>query len=268
VHDGFLLKKSIVKSPIAGQYLTKCMQQAIEHKKVKLRPRYSFKRVENEKTGAVTVKDVNCANVTDSFKAYHVAAICEDAKHTVCRQLSDTPFSPEDNANIPNVTYELPDGQEISIGTPRFTIPEILFKPGAAADRGRLDQQVRYRREEGAVQQHPVDGWKLDVRIHSETLGGGLAAVGALHDEIQGDGAGEHGGAQVLCVDRRVDPLLAGDVPADVAVKGRVQRVRRRVHPQKSAIGGLTDCNARKKDHIHHSIRLPSHAMSVPDCAI
>ena len=133
VHDGFLLKKSIIRSPIAGQYLTKCMQHAIEDKKVKVRPRYSFKRVENEKTGAVTVKDVNCSNITDSFRAYHVGAICEDAKHTVCRQLSDTPFSPEDNANIPNVTYELPDGQEITIGTPRFTIPEILFKPSLAS---------------------------------------------------------------------------------------------------------------------------------------
>lgn len=188
VHDGFLLKKSIVKSPIAGQYLTKCMQQAIEHKKVKLRPRYSFKRVENEKTGAVTVKDVNCANITDSFKAYHVAAICEDAKHTVCRQLSDTPFSPEDNANIPNVTYELPDGQEISIGTPRFTIPEVLFKPSLAES-----LKMSAHEDSLALPQIVVDSINkcdIDVRrelFNSILLTGGSSLFGSLQKRLEED---------------------------------------------------------------------------------
>ena len=196
MHDGFLLKKSVIKSPIAGKYLTKCMQQAIEDKKVKLRPRYSFTRVENDKTGTVSIKDVNCANITDSFRQYHVDAICEDAKHTVCRQLSDTPFSPEDNANIPNVTYELPDGQEITIGTPRFTIPEILFKPSLASEFSSKNSRVAVLGDDMALPQIVADSINkcdIDVRrelFNSILLTGGSSLYGSLQKRLEDDLAG------------------------------------------------------------------------------
>lgn len=186
VHDGFLLKKSIIKSPVAGRFLTKCMQQAIEDKRVKLRPRYSFKRVQNEKTGTVTIKEVNCPNITESFRQYHVDAICEDAKHTVCRQLSDTPFSPEDNANIPNVTYELPDGQEITIGTPRFTIPEIIFNPSLATEFG-----MEVEGDRMALPQTVADSiGKCDIDVRRELfnsilLTGGSSLYGSLQKRLE-----------------------------------------------------------------------------------
>ncbi len=31
--------------------------------------------------------------------------------------------------NIPSLTYELPDGNTIELGTDRFKIPELLFNP-------------------------------------------------------------------------------------------------------------------------------------------
>lgn len=140
VHDGYVLKKSIIKSPIGGHFLTKCMQHTIEEKGITIRPRYAFKR--EEKGGTMIIKDVDCSNVTESFRAYHVDAICQDAKHAVCRQLSDNPFNPEENANIPNVTYELPDGQEIHIGPQRFSIPELLFNPVLSKDFGDVGKGV------------------------------------------------------------------------------------------------------------------------------
>ena len=135
-----MLKKSIIKSPIAGHFLTQCMQHTIEDKGVTIKPRYSFRRV--EKGGNFTVEDIDCSNISESFKAYHVDAISQDAKHTVCRQLSDNPFNPEENANIPNVTYELPDGQEIHIGPQRFSIPELLFNPTLANGFGDVGQKI------------------------------------------------------------------------------------------------------------------------------
>lgn len=141
VHDGYVLKKSIIKTPIAGHFLTKCMQHTIEEKGVAVKPRYSFKRVDTA-GAAPTVEDIDCSHITDSFKAYHIDAICQDAKHAVCRQLSDTPFNPEDNANIPNVTYELPDGQEIHIGPQRFSIPELLFNPSLAKGFGSIGEDI------------------------------------------------------------------------------------------------------------------------------
>ncbi len=60
--------------------------------------------------------------------------IAADAKESICR-VSDSAFDAEQNANIPTVTYELPDGQEIQVGPDRFSVPEVLFNPVRAAPR-------------------------------------------------------------------------------------------------------------------------------------
>ena len=39
-----------------------------------------------------------------------------------------------------NKVYQLPDGQEISVGTERFKAPEVLFKPSLI---GKLDKKQR-----------------------------------------------------------------------------------------------------------------------------
>jgi len=116
------------------------MQNTIEEKKITVKPLYSFKRTEKS-AGKFTVEDLKFPKTTESFKAYHIDAICQDAKHAICR-VSDSPFNSEDNANIPNVTYELPDGQEIQIGTQRFSIPELLFNPSLASEFGSAGKQV------------------------------------------------------------------------------------------------------------------------------
>ncbi len=46
VHDGYVLTKSVARSPLAGNILTKCMLQALQSKDVEVRPRYAFKRIE------------------------------------------------------------------------------------------------------------------------------------------------------------------------------------------------------------------------------
>lgn len=139
VHDGYLLRKSVLRSPISGHFLTKCMQQTIEDKGTAVMPRYSIKRV--EKGGNFAVETLDFPKTTESFRAYHVDAICQDAKHVVCR-VSDNPFNPDENANIPNVTYELPDGQEIQIGPQRFSIPELLFNPTLAKGFGEVGNDM------------------------------------------------------------------------------------------------------------------------------
>lgn len=127
VHDGYILNKSVIRSPLSGHLLTKCMQHAIEAKGTQVHPRYAFKRRETA-PGQFEVDHLDFPGTTDSYKAFQVESICQDIKHTICR-VSDTPFDPEENANIPTVSYELPDGQEIHVGADRFTVPEILFNP-------------------------------------------------------------------------------------------------------------------------------------------
>ena len=52
VHDGYVLQKSITRSPLGGSLLTKCMLKAAEsilaEKNFTMRPRYSIKRVERQ----------------------------------------------------------------------------------------------------------------------------------------------------------------------------------------------------------------------------
>lgn len=44
VYDGYLLKKSVRWSPIAGRLLTECMRKSIDPDGTVLRPRYEVKK--------------------------------------------------------------------------------------------------------------------------------------------------------------------------------------------------------------------------------
>jgi actin-related protein len=88
------------------------------------------------------VEKLKFPGTTASYRAYHIEAIVQDAKHTACR-VSDTPFDPTDNENIPTVAYELPDGQEIQVGADRFAVPEVMFNPTLLSRFGEVGQQIQ-----------------------------------------------------------------------------------------------------------------------------
>lgn len=46
VHDGYVLQKSVVSTPLAGRLLSQCMAGAVAAKGTQLRPRYEFTRKE------------------------------------------------------------------------------------------------------------------------------------------------------------------------------------------------------------------------------
>ena len=46
VADGFVLQKSVVKSPLGGHLLSQCMAQSVQRKGAVIRPSYSIKRSE------------------------------------------------------------------------------------------------------------------------------------------------------------------------------------------------------------------------------
>lgn len=48
VHDGYVLTKSISRSPVGGYLLNMCLQKALEAKGAQLRPRQTFKRAEKK----------------------------------------------------------------------------------------------------------------------------------------------------------------------------------------------------------------------------
>eukprot|EP00899_Mesostigma_viride_P024725 jgi/Mesvir1/5437/Mv15496-RA.1 len=129
VNDGFALTKSIVRSPLGGELLTDCLFEHLTAKGVEIRPRYSFKKSE-VRPGEYDLTPLKFPGTTESYRRYMQCAVVSDIKETVGR-VSDAPFNEELVANIPTVSYELPDGNVIEIGAERFKFPEVMFDPAA-----------------------------------------------------------------------------------------------------------------------------------------
>ena len=145
IHDGLALNKGIVKFDIGGETITRLLLQEIaEAKKTPIRPRYSFtKNVKctTDKAGEFQVLPEFSLENRDlpfthrSFEQASVMEIIRDMKETHCK-VSDTAFSDAAYQNVPSVTYELPDGTMLELGSERFRIPEILFHCTGPLDNG------------------------------------------------------------------------------------------------------------------------------------
>lgn len=126
VHDGFALTKSTVRSPLGGALLSRAMAASVKARGAEIRPRFSFTRI--EKTPGNWLVEDKAPPTTDSYTAWGIQQVAGDIKEALCR-VSDSPFDPRENASIPTVAYELPDGTEIQVGPDRFAVPEVLFNP-------------------------------------------------------------------------------------------------------------------------------------------
>ncbi|GJP43367.1 hypothetical protein CLOM_g2840 [Closterium sp. NIES-68] len=125
VHDGYVLQKSLRRSPVAGDAITEFLLRSVGRQKV--RPRYSFKRVLTQ-PGQFELVDQDFPNTTDSYRLYMQKATAADMKETVCR-VPDAPYDDLSFANVPTVAYELPDGQVLEVGADRFKVADALFNP-------------------------------------------------------------------------------------------------------------------------------------------
>ncbi|GLI62870.1 ortholog of actin-related protein 4 [Volvox africanus] len=130
VQDGYVLQKTVTRTPLAGQLLNHAAQAVADAKYTPLRPRFSFKRQE-VKSGEFQVASLDVAGVTNSFRLYHTEQVASDMKEGVCRA-SETRFFDAEGVNpVPTVVYELPDGQELYLGPERFRMAELFFQPAA-----------------------------------------------------------------------------------------------------------------------------------------
>ncbi|GAQ90121.1 actin-related protein 4 - ARP4 [Klebsormidium nitens] len=127
VHDGLVLHKSVLRSPLGGDLLTRALQLLLQHQGVQVRPRYSFKRQE-VRPGEFEAVAVPAPGTTASYAAFSQQAITADVKEAVCR-VADAAFDEAAYANVPGSSYELPDGNVIEVGSDRFKVPELLFNP-------------------------------------------------------------------------------------------------------------------------------------------
>ena len=137
VHEGYLLSKTVTRTPVAGAALTRAMLSVLEQKAggaEKVAPSFSFKRTEAS-PGEFKVARLSQPRTTSSFLEFHRLALAADAKEALCRAAAEAAFDVEANASMPTVTYELPDGTELEVGADRFGVPELLFEPEAGLRR-------------------------------------------------------------------------------------------------------------------------------------
>jgi len=127
IHDGYALNKSIVKSTLAGDFLTNELLKFYQRKGVQIHPRYCLQKKEL-KEGQFEVTVLDFPGITKSYHDFMTHEIVRDIKESVAR-VSESAFDKEANMNIPTVQYELPDGKILEVGMERFQLSEYMFTP-------------------------------------------------------------------------------------------------------------------------------------------
>jgi len=127
VHDGYVLQKGIVRSPVASDVLTGQCSDVIAEWGNDVIPTYmvkSRKNVEEGEEPEYVLRDL--PELTESYKEYMKKLLYQDFQKTVL-QVSDNPYDKSELDIIPSVSYEFPTGLIRSVMTERFRIAEGLF---------------------------------------------------------------------------------------------------------------------------------------------
>ncbi|CAG8495341.1 2170_t:CDS:2 [Ambispora gerdemannii] len=129
VFDGYVLKKGMQRSPIAGDFLSDQILRQFEQQKITLNPQYlvANKSFTEPDTPAVFTKR-DRSNTTDSFHRFQAMKVIHEYKETVC-QVFESTYNEAIIASRPMKSFEFPDGFNTSFGPERYKVPEILFRP-------------------------------------------------------------------------------------------------------------------------------------------
>ncbi|KAM5165141.1 actin-like protein 6A [Mantella aurantiaca] len=130
IHDGNIIHKGIVKSPLAGDFITMQCRELFQEMNVDLIPPYMIASKEAVQEGAPASwnRKENLPKVTDSWHNNICNRVVQDFKSTVL-QISNTKYHENVAAKIPPVAYEFPNGYNCKFGIERLRIPEVLFNP-------------------------------------------------------------------------------------------------------------------------------------------
>ncbi|CAB1314302.1 unnamed protein product [Coregonus sp. 'balchen'] len=138
VHDGYVLQQGIVKSPLAGDFMSMQCRELFQELNVEIVPPYMIaskvrpaKDAVREGAPASWKKKEKLPQVTRSWHNYMCNTVIQDFQASVL-QVSDSPYDEQVAAQMPTVHYELPNGYNCDFGAERLKIPEGLFDPSNA----------------------------------------------------------------------------------------------------------------------------------------
>uniref|UniRef100_A0A087YAL0 Actin-like 6A n=1 Tax=Poecilia formosa TaxID=48698 RepID=A0A087YAL0_POEFO len=134
VHDGYVLQQAgIVKSPLAGDFMSMQCRELFQELSVEIIPPYMIASKDPVREGspASWKKKEKLPQVTRSWHNYMCNCVIQDFQASVL-QVSDSPYDEQVAAQMPTVHYELPNGYNCDFGAERLKIPEGLFDPSNA----------------------------------------------------------------------------------------------------------------------------------------
>uniref|UniRef100_A0A671TD76 Actin-like protein 6A n=1 Tax=Sinocyclocheilus anshuiensis TaxID=1608454 RepID=A0A671TD76_9TELE len=157
VHDGYVLQQGIVKSPLAGDFMSMQCRELFQELGVEIVPPYviaskvrttqvhSFQSslglgdLDSVREGAPAIwkKKEKLPQVTRSWHNYMCNTVIQDFQASVL-QVSDSPYDEQVAAQMPTVHYELPNGYNCDFGAERLKIPDGLLDPSNAKARNIL----------------------------------------------------------------------------------------------------------------------------------
>uniref|UniRef100_A0A8C1QJZ3 Actin-like 6A n=2 Tax=Cyprinus carpio TaxID=7962 RepID=A0A8C1QJZ3_CYPCA len=139
VHDGYVLQQGIVKSPLAGDFMSMQCRELFQELGVEIVPPYVIASKDSVREGAPASwkKKEKLPQVTRSWHNYMCNTVIQDFQASVL-QVSDSPYDEQVAAQMPTVHYELPNGYNCDFGAERLKIPEGLFDPSNAKARNVL----------------------------------------------------------------------------------------------------------------------------------
>ncbi|XP_067898355.1 actin-like protein 6A isoform X1 [Heterodontus francisci] len=157
VHDGYVLQQSIVKSPLAGDFISMQCRELFQELNVEIIPPYMIASKVNttrklvSKPAEMSILQSSLAlqsvqesvregsppnwkkkeklpQVTRSWHNYMCNEVIQDFQASVL-QVSDSSYDEQVAAQMPSVHYEFPNGYNCDFGAERLRIPEGLFDP-------------------------------------------------------------------------------------------------------------------------------------------
>lgn len=132
VHDGYVIQQAIVKSPLAGDFITmQCKNYLEESSGVEVVPSYMVagKEIVKENDPAKWTKKSNLPEgITKSWHNYMVKQVIQDFQSSVL-QVADAPYDKETADNMPTIHFDFPNGFNQDFSAERFYLPEALFDP-------------------------------------------------------------------------------------------------------------------------------------------
>ncbi|CAJ0929891.1 unnamed protein product, partial [Ranitomeya imitator] len=128
VLDGRVIQQGIVRSPLAGDFITLQCRELLREMNVDLIPPYMIASKEVVPVGAPAIwqKKQALPHVTQSWHDHMCSNVIHDFKKSVL-QVSSTAYHENVAAQMPTVHYEFPNGYNRRFGVERLRVVEGLF---------------------------------------------------------------------------------------------------------------------------------------------